>query len=97
VSRAGDPTSRRQQARGAELRTAASLAGLVRDRGDLEGARDVLTPIVAAFEDHLDTTVGDDACRHGRRARGAQGSVSRWKRLDKRCGTKKNDKTFGDL
>jgi tetratricopeptide (TPR) repeat protein len=48
-------TSRRQHARGAELRAASSLARLGRDRGDLEGSRDLLTPLVAAFDETLDT------------------------------------------
>jgi tetratricopeptide (TPR) repeat protein len=48
-------TSRRRNARGLELRAASSLARLRRERGDLEGARDLLAPIVATFEEGHDT------------------------------------------
>ena len=48
-------TSRRQNARSLELRAAWSLARLRRERGDLKGARDLLAPSVAAFEEGRDT------------------------------------------
>jgi hypothetical protein len=48
-------TSRRQNARSPELRAAWSLARLRRERGDPEGARDLLTSLVAIFENGHDT------------------------------------------
>jgi adenylate cyclase len=47
--------SRRRNARSLELRAASSLARLRRDRGDLDGGRVLLAPIVASFEEGVDT------------------------------------------
>ncbi len=48
-------TSRHRNAHGVELRAATSLARLRQEQGNLQGARDLLAPIVAASGEGLET------------------------------------------
>ena len=53
--------ARRQQAKSWELRVAMSLAGLWRDQGKVQQARELLTPVYGWFTEGFDTRDLKDA------------------------------------